>query len=248
MAFTHGKNATCLMGAFDLSAYLNSITVSRDIEVADTSTFGTSAAVPRTFIPGVNNGTISLAGFWDGTQTSGPDERFHAQIVGDQVITTIGQGLSTIGNHAELLTVREVKYEIAAELGNAITIAVDGQIDGTANHGYWLHAKDTAETNGGAVNYTGVNTGLATISTIRSTLHVLAFSGTSATIKIQSSVDNVTYIDRITHTAATGVTSESKVVTGLTVTGTPTVYIRAVIAAGSVYTSITFGVAGSAAV
>src|SRR4030095_11126959 len=67
-------------------------------------------------------------------------------------------------------------------------------------------------------------------------LHVLAFTGTTATIKIQHSTDNSTWVDLITFTAVTAAGKQRATVnTGVTINR----FVRAIVSAGT-FTSMTF--------
>ena len=67
-------------------------------------------------------------------------------------------------------------------------------------------------------------------------LHVTAFTGTNATVKIQDSPNDAAWSDLIAFTSITGVTSER-----LTDTGTVDQYVRAIISVDN-FTSMTFAV------
>lgn len=54
----------------NLTGYLTSVTFPRTQEVAETTTKG---LVPKTYVRGHTDSTISIEGRWDNTATSGPD-------------------------------------------------------------------------------------------------------------------------------------------------------------------------------
>ena len=69
MAFRHGKNAVLKLDnssgtLVDLSGYLDEISMPRSIETGETTTFGINA---KTYITGLSDATISLAGKFDST-------------------------------------------------------------------------------------------------------------------------------------------------------------------------------------
>ncbi|MGH3848413.1 MAG: phage tail tube protein [Pseudonocardiaceae bacterium] len=77
MAFVHGKNTIFKLddsgGTLrDLSAYLNNVDFPRDQNVPETTTFGVAGG-SRTYLTGLNSATITVAGQYDSTATSGPD-------------------------------------------------------------------------------------------------------------------------------------------------------------------------------
>ena len=62
MPFQHGKAAKAWVKTYDLTGYFDSIDVSYDGEANETTTFGNDS---KTYIPGLRDGTLSLAGLWD---------------------------------------------------------------------------------------------------------------------------------------------------------------------------------------
>lgn len=54
----------------NIGVHCDSITLDRDVDMADTSTIGQEA---KTFVPGLDGAEISLAGKWDSLATTGPD-------------------------------------------------------------------------------------------------------------------------------------------------------------------------------
>lgn len=70
MAEYHGKEGHFMIDAHDLSTYLTDISIDEPVDVAETSTMGLDA---KTYVEGLSGGTISIAGVWDDTATTGPD-------------------------------------------------------------------------------------------------------------------------------------------------------------------------------
>ena len=69
MAFVHGKNSVFKLdnsgGALtDISTYVNSVDFPETADVAETSTLGSSA---KSYIVGLKDATLSIAGLWDST-------------------------------------------------------------------------------------------------------------------------------------------------------------------------------------
>lgn len=67
----------------DISPYLNSVEFAQENELADTTTAG---AEGRTFRQGLTNGSISLAGLWDDTASTG-SQTVLSGLVGLEVTT-----------------------------------------------------------------------------------------------------------------------------------------------------------------
>lgn len=64
MAFVHGKDSYFKVASSDLSTYLNSITVSRSADTADTTAFSSGT---RSYVAGLKDATITIAGMFDAT-------------------------------------------------------------------------------------------------------------------------------------------------------------------------------------
>ena len=69
MAFVHGKGTKFKIDTggdvlTDISAYVNNVDVSWEVDTPETTTFGND---DRTYVAGLKNATISIAGFWDAT-------------------------------------------------------------------------------------------------------------------------------------------------------------------------------------
>ena len=125
--FTHGKDAVFKItdaGATlrDISTVLSSVTLSREVDTAETSALGTSA---KTYIPGLNDATISIEGMADVTTSGylegilGTTKAFEFYPAG----TAAGQ-VKYSGN--AILT----SFESAAEIGGAVTVSGEFQVTG----------------------------------------------------------------------------------------------------------------------
>ena len=71
--FRHGKNVKIFVDEFDFSSYFNDVSASTMVETAETSTFGASA---KEYIPGLKDGTVSLSGMFEATESVGTDAYF----------------------------------------------------------------------------------------------------------------------------------------------------------------------------
>jgi hypothetical protein len=69
MAFRHGKNAALTFATKDLSAFIDSMDLSFDMDTADTTFYG---ATWKSAIAGVPSGKMDLSGGYDPTAVSGP--------------------------------------------------------------------------------------------------------------------------------------------------------------------------------
>ena len=183
------------------------VTFTRDNN--DVSVIGGGA--DRAYQAGLSGGDISVNGFWE--EGVGNSEAQVAALLDGTYhpFTAAPQGGATIGNRAYLLDVQVTDSPISATPDGTVELSTGRQASGAAAGGIILkdHAAET-----GAGNFTGIDDGaLSTLGAVGH-LHVTAFDGTDATIKITDSVDEGVYADLITFTQATGVTSERVASTG----------------------------------
>ena len=64
MAFIHGKDATLSIDAADISAFTDSVSFSRDVDTAETTTFGVTGDA-KTYIAGLNGASFTCGGKYD---------------------------------------------------------------------------------------------------------------------------------------------------------------------------------------
>ena len=228
MSFTHGKNTGVLVDEFDLTAYLNQATVSKDIPTVDVTPFGVD---DHQFLAGPEGGTISLSGMFDAT-AGASDVVLNTALGNAEVVSVAWPGFTTIGNRTVLSNLREVSYQIRSPINDAVRVTANMTADGPLRFGVVL--KDLAA-EASAANFTSVDNAASSANGAVGNLHVTAFTGTDATIKITDSADNSTFADLITFTVATGVTSENK-----TVAGTVNRYSR--VELSGTFTTVTFAV------
>lgn len=229
MAFIHGKDSQVIHGVNDLSSYLNDASVSADVEVAETTAFGSSA---KTYLVGLKDATVSASGMFDGA--SGAVDAVLAASIGSDTLApvTIGYNGTTLNNRVSLLLAKTTSYEVSTPVGDVVAVSYSAQADGGADQGVSLAAlTSVSATTTGTANDNGAsstNGGMAQV-------HVTANTrSTTSVIKIAHSTDNSTFADLVTFTTVGigATTSErSLVATGTTVNR----YLRAVntLAAGS---------------
>lgn len=215
----HGRNTGIYINEFDVSAYLNKYNANRDAPELDQTTFQDTA---RTFLPDFQSGSTEMEGFFshDDTDLDTAEDVFKAALGSTtaRVVTIAPEGGATFGNRAILQTANETRHMIDAPATGLVMTSASFR--GEVSHGVLLQAKAavTATANGTSVDNTtsSANGGVGHI-------HVFSRSGTSPTLdaKVQHSTDNSVWVDLITFTQATAVTSER-----LTVTGTVNRYTR----------------------
>lgn len=205
MAFIHGKNASVLHGAYDLSSYLNSAQAQTSVATAETTAFGNSA---KTYIVGLEDATLSASGMFDGAANA-VDQVLSSTLGSDTLApVTVAPNGTTLGNRVMLGQAKTTSYQVSSPVGDVVSVSYDAQLDGGADYGVSLAPLSavTATTTGTAVDNSAstANGGMAQ-------LHVTANTwSANATIKVQHSSDNSTWADLATFTvvATTVKTSE----------------------------------------
>lgn len=186
----------------DLSPYLDKADWSGVAAVNETTTFGV-AGLAKTYVRGLGDATFSAGGFFDGT--AGAIDAIMATArtsTVDDVLTFCPQGYAA-GNRVKAMTVRATDYKVSAPVNNVVSLTATWQSDAVVSDQSWSLHTLVAET--GAGNGTGIDNGVATTAGGEATAHVTAATG-AATVKVQHSVDNVTYADLATVVNATAVT------------------------------------------
>jgi hypothetical protein len=227
MAFQHGSATTVLFDEYDLSSYFNQFSANRSRQAVDTTTFGND---DHTYIAGVESGSISVQGVWDGS-ASAIDVVLDSTIAADSIISVSPQGFDTIGNSVVMVKGLNVGYQIRGTATDAVRLTAGGTADGGVRvDGVVLQdlSAETTTFNGSSVD-NGSDSSFGGVGHI----HVTAFSGTNATVKIQDSANDADWADLITFTSITGTGTERK-----TVSGTVDEYLRFAITTDN-FTSMT---------
>jgi hypothetical protein len=235
--FRHGKNTTILSDDFDLTTYLNSVSISAAVETPETTTFGSS---DRSYIVGHNEGNLSLEGLFEGS-TDSADQIFAAALgnTTDKVIS-VSTDSTSVGGRATLVNSAQTSYEISSPLTDVVSVSAEAIANGGLDYGIWLGCKSAITT---------LSTGTSVDNAASSTnggvahLHITANTRSTTTVaKVQHSSDNSTWADLTTFTtiAISTTAFERKVLTG-----TVNRYLRAVVTPASGTGSITFSIAFS---
>lgn len=222
MAFIHGKSTIVLCNEFNLSTYFNEASTSRSVETAETTTFGKSA---KTYITGLQDGTMSLNGLFEGSANAIDQELTDVLGVNSgMVITFAPSGTIAVGDRILSLTGKLTSYEISAPVGDVVSATSEFQADEGVGAGVSLHALSAETATGTSAS---VDNSASTTAGGFATLHVTANTMNNNTVfKVQHSADNSTWADLATFsTVATTVKTAERV----TVSSTTTVnrYIRA---------------------
>lgn len=171
---------------------------------------------------GIRDGAIEYQAWFNpdsiaaGDSTDQLHERISTLPRTDQILSYLrGTGL---GSPIADIVAKQLNYDPTRNAEGDLTIAVSAQSNG---YGIEWGRQLTAgkRTDSAATNGTGVDFGAASSFGLTAFLHVFAFSGTSATIKLQESsddgaVDTYTDVAGGAFSTVTGITSE-RIVTGL---------------------------------
>jgi hypothetical protein len=208
MAFIHGKSTVVLCNQFDLSSYFNEASASRSVETAETTTFGSGA---KTYIVGLQDGTLSLTGLFDGAADAVDEEL--TGVLGSNagmVISVAPAGTLAIGSRVLSLTGKLTSYEVSSPVGDVVSASSEFQADEGIGNAVSLHAlsAETATTSSASVDNAAStsNGGFATLHVSANTIN------NNSVFKVQHSADNSTWADLVTFsTVATTVKTAERV-------------------------------------
>lgn len=242
MPFTprHGKNTTVFFDTFDLQTYFNEASVAAEVDTAETTTFG-PVGNAKTYVVGLEDGTISVSGLFDGT-TQAVDEVLSGtlgQPNGDSIVTVGWEG-TTIGMRCSMAAVIETSYEVTSPVADVVSTKAEFQGDGSIDSGVYLAARVAVGGTGAAVNQASVDAGAGTTNGGVAHLHVTNNGRTAGSvIKVQHSTDNSTFTDLVTFTTTGAgpalLTQRVLVAAGTTVNR----YLRAQVTPGGTTNTIT---------
>lgn len=143
MAFVHGKNTVFKLDSsagslVDLSSYLDDVGFPQSIETAETTTFGVAGG-SKTYIVGLNDRTISLAGKWDATL----DAHF-ANLIGalnSGSLATASFEFGPAGSTGGLVKYSGealvTSFEVSNPVGDVVSFSAELQVTGQVTRGTW---------------------------------------------------------------------------------------------------------------
>lgn len=132
--FKHGKNAQFELEGTNLSNTLNEITMPREIETAETTTFGST---DKTYITGLADATVSLSGMFDATADSAISTIITNLKSGSiaSASFTYGPAGSAGGSPKFTGEALVTSYEIGSPVGDVVTYSLELQVTGGVTGG-----------------------------------------------------------------------------------------------------------------
>ena len=214
--FRHGKNVNVFLDEYDFSTYFNNVSASTTIDTAETSAFGTSA---KSYVVGHRDGTVSLSGMFEATESVGTDQ-FFATALGSatKIKLIVAPEGNLVGAGAIVLVADDTSYEVSSAIADIVQASAEFQSTDAVEHGKILSSGSAISTTG---NGTGVDNALATTNGGAGFLSVpVNTRNGNITVKIQHSADDSTFADLVTFTVVSSstITSEKiEVAAGTTV-------------------------------
>ncbi len=229
-----GYKTRLLIAEFDLSTWAKDITCTRERNIIDVSGMRPAATddPDRELIAGRAGGSVTVGGFWD--PVAGASDPVIATALDGlpDVLTVAWQGANTIGDRAFLLNGIAAGSPMDPEIDAAVMFSTDRRGTGVAKGGVILHPLVARTT---PANYASVDNAASSAFGAVANLHITAFTGTDATIKVADSADDAAWADLITFTTATAVGAQRAAATG-------TVNRYARVELSGTFTSLTFAV------
>lgn len=238
MAKTSGLGDALYIAGNDLSGDITAVSNVGGGPAVLTTTGINKSAIER--IGGLRDGRLELTAWWN--PDLGGEHAVLSQLPTSDVIMTYCRGTS-LGAPAACMNAKQPDYAGTRADDGSFTFSVQTQANGYGlEWGNLLTAgvrTDTAATNG-----TAIDTGAALSFGAQAYLHVMAFTGTDATVKLQDSADNVTFAD-IAGMAFTQITTTTPGAQRIATANTATIreYVRAVTVTTGGFTSLAFAVA-----
>jgi len=204
-------NAAIWFGQYNLGSYHNTLDVKANKAIQDTTAMGSTWS---TNLAGVLGASFSGGGFWDMTAPVTPDFEYYNGTISatDRIISVSADG-GDIGEVAYTMQALAGEYSGFGAYGDPAPFAINATADGPLVRGIVLgNATAAGAGDGAGQTYVALVAG----QTLYAALHVVTFTATSCTIKVQTDADNnwtAGATDRITFTSVTAATYEWKTYT-----------------------------------
>jgi hypothetical protein len=204
----HGKACRIFANEHSIYSFLNAGKLGRKIQWDNMVVFGDIAK--RYPLAGLFSGSFSASGFVSYAADE-LDEIMRAMRLIDPSTGTaipcwsVFHHGTAVGAYVDMFAAVPMKYAVKTGEEKPVTMDLDFAVDDQIDLGVCLHG-ETAET--AVMEGTAVDEQAATSRGGAAHLHVTAFTGTTATVKIQHSTDGTTWADLVTFTAVTAATAE----------------------------------------
>lgn len=203
------RNCRLYIDGYDLSGQINRLALANDMEVLDSTTFGTSGT--RAFAQGLLGIGGSHQGFWHADDDPpGVDDILFSRIGERDILHTIAVTDGAAGDRAYSFLATGSRYTPGGTIGELLSFEIEFSASGlTVYRGSLLKSAEDAVTGNGTG--TGLQLGaVATGGQVVSSLHCIEFDGTSLDVEIESDDANsfASATTRITHSQLTDVGSE----------------------------------------
>jgi len=204
------NNCGIYLSGYELSGFSNTVGLILNKDLFDATTFGDGF---RSRVPGLPDATFSAAGCWSPQEVDAVLQDKIGDI--DELVSLAADNV--VGGVVYFFRGVEGQYQVEAPINNVARWTMSGTVSKSpVIRGKILHrATAAAATGNGTAQQLGA---VLSTQSIYAALHVFSVAGTtpSLTVKVQS--DNASNFpsatDRLTFTAATGLTSEWKEAAG----------------------------------
>jgi len=193
MAFGHGKDTKVYASGYDLTLFLNSANTSMNADLAETSTFGSTY---KSFVAGLVDSKISLAGFFD--PAAGASDAVFSSLAGNDIYLTVLPQGDALGKRGRGMYGVEITYEITTGLDGAAAVSIEAQSKSGAEAIVSNTPKSDIQTTGNDALGIVSPTGAATSTGWSAFVQAFSISGTSSptcVVTLQDSLDNSTFLD-----------------------------------------------------
>jgi hypothetical protein len=205
------------------------------VALLDNTRFGDTA---KTKVADLDDGAFSASGYWSGTLNEIDD--ILRQIIATTKEITVRWGAAAVGVRCSIMQGVQAKYDIIGQLGSLVAVKIEAATTGAVYSGLLLHP-NSAET--ASASSTSVDNAASSSTGLVANYHALAVTGSpaTATIIVDHSSDNTTFVPLTSVSVAGGATSgQLTVASGTTINR----YLRARITiTGGTSPSVTYSLA-----
>lgn len=229
----HGKHTKVAVDGYNLTRYFRDASASASVETAETTTFHAPGDA-KTFVIGLNEGTVSLDGLFDGSAGAVYEALNGILNRNDVGFLVLPGGDDGVGTRTLFGASAQTSFEVSSPLGDVVSVSSELQVDGGVQIGVYLResgtdgAFETVTAGGTAVtddspahdnSASSSDGGVAHLQVMNNSLDV------AISAKIQHSADNTTWAD-LSGATFTSVSAGSETAEQLTVSGTVNRYLR----------------------